>query len=155
MEKVGKILPRVLNKHVRGERPPVLAVLTGIWPGVAGKAVAEQARPLAFAWGTLTLAARCPIWVAELHRLREEVRAAVNRALGGPIVKQVRVQLAAESNQNGGEGEPAADPRPAPALDWSRVAGDLTAPADLDPDLHAMLSRSFAKYFARANRKVN
>lgn len=152
MEKVGKILPRVLNKHVRGERPPVLAVLTGIWPGVAGKAVAEQAKPLAFAWGTLTLAARCPIWVTELHRLREEVRAAVNRALGGPIVKEVRVQLAAESSWDSCEG---ADPRPAPALEWSRAAGDLPAPADLDPDLHAMLSRSFAKYFARGDRKVN
>jgi hypothetical protein len=147
MEELGKILPRVLQKHVRGERAPVLPVLTGIWHRVAGKAMAAQARPLAFAAGTLTLAVRCPTWAAQLQGLREEIRRAVNQALGGPVVRQLRVRL--ENNQQASEAELAAKPREVRSLTLASQEADLASLAALDPELRAVVARSFTKYFAR------
>lgn len=154
MEELGKILPRILSKHVRGERAPVLAALTGVWPQVAGKAIAEQARPLAFSAGTLTLAVTCPTWAAQLNGLREEIRNAINQALGRKLVRQVSVKLMSERDAavgtapaHGGSGEA--------AFTLSLGEPDFPALAELDPELRQVVARSFAKYFARANRKAN
>lgn len=154
MEELGKILPRVLKKHVRGERAPVLAALTGVWPHVAGKAIAEQARPLAFSAGTLTLGVCCPTWAAQLKGLREEIRDAINQTLGRKLVRQVRMKLMSEHDGTVG----AAPSRKLPgkatfALSWGEP--ELPALAELDPELRQVVARSFAKYFARPDRKSN
>lgn len=154
MEELGKILPRVLKKHARSESGPMLAVLAGIWAQAAGKAIAEQARPLAFSAGTLTLAVGCPTWAAQLQGLREEIRCAINRTLGRAIVRQIRVKLVS--------GGPAALRAASP--DRARAGANFTAPfseldlpalAGLDPELRQVVARSFAKYFARPDRKAN
>ena len=105
MEEVGEILPRVLQRHVRGAGAPVLEVLTPLWTRVAGKAVAAQARPVAFAAGTLTLSAASPSWARELKGLSEEICTAANRRLGAPVVKQIRVRLALQPPAEPGGGE--------------------------------------------------
>lgn len=148
MEEVGKILPRVVRRHVRGEGPPVLEVLAPLWPRVAGKAIAEQAQPVAFAAGTLTLATACLCWATELRGLQEEIRAAVNSALGRPLVKRVRVRHAPEMDS----ASTASPASPAAALaerpPWAE--SDL----GLDPEIREVLLRSFAKYFARRTEKI-
>lgn len=151
MEELGKILPRVLKKHVRGERAPVLAAVTGVWPEAAGKAIAEQAHPLAFSAGNLTLAVACPTWAAELKGLREEIRSAINQALGRPVVRQVRVRLVSSDARP----DPSANghQKAARAMTWSEA--ELPAIAELDPELREVVGRSFAKYFARTDRKAN
>ncbi|HEV3278945.1 MAG TPA: DUF721 domain-containing protein [Terriglobia bacterium] len=152
MEELGKILPRALKNHVRGERAPVLAVLAGVWPRVAGKAMAEQARPLAFSSGTLTLAVHCPTWAAQLQGLRQEICGAINRALGGTVVRHLRVKLVARDEA----GAQAAVELPrAPALAIGPGRPDMAALETLGPELRAVVSRSFAKYFARPAGKVH
>ncbi len=153
MEDLGNILPRVLKKHVRGESAPVLAVLAGVWPRVAGKAMAEQSRPVSFSAGTLTLAVTCPNWAVQLKGLSEVIRKAANEALGRPAVRQVRIKLA-DLNEDAGR-KPAAKPEHGRQLAADSVEADIPALAKLAPELREIVARSFAKYFAHSDRKVN
>lgn len=149
MDEIGKILPQFLKRHVRGERAPVLEVLTPLWPRVAGKAMARQARPVAFGDGTLTLVTGNPSWAIELRGLREEIRAAVNSALGRPLVKQLRVRLDPAMGENHLQETVRRSPVPV------EVFRGGPAEANLDPETREVLARSFAKYFARGERRIN
>ena len=96
MEKIGKILPSILKGQVRRPQPPLIEILAPLWPCVAGKAMAEHCRPVAFNEGTLTLATECPTWRSQLQQMAEEIRAEVNSYLGRPIVKKLRVMKAGQ-----------------------------------------------------------
>jgi len=165
MDELGKLLPRFLNKHVRGDHAPVLEVLTPLWTRVAGKAMAEQSRPVAFGNGTLTLAASSAPWVTELRGLHNEIRTAVNRTLGKPLVKHIRVRLAPVSNSQPdrknahaagvGNGTAADEQalRSSAMKDTATTARvnekEFSFQAGLDPEVREVLLRSFAKYFGR------
>lgn len=171
MDQLGKLLPRFFNKHVRGDRPPVLEVLSPLWPRVAGKAMAAQSRPVAFGNGTLTVAAFNAPWATELRGLHHEIRTAVNRTLGRPLVKRVRVKLASASDYHVGPDGKYVDAvayrAPADEQDFrtseSKAAATRTSVEEtelalrsaLDPEVREVLLRSFAKYFGRSNRMVN
>ncbi len=171
MDELGKLLPRFLNKHVRGDQAPVVEVLAPLWPRVAGRAVAEQSRPVGFGNGTLTLAASSAPWAKELRGLHDEIRIAVNRTLGRPLVKRVRVKLAAAqvsgvdrdvSGAFGLENEAPSVQQKLGILSTPDHAptsipdgGDFGLESGLDLEVREVLSRSFAKYFGRANGRVN
>ena len=55
MEEIGKTLPAVFKRHVRGSNPQLVEILAPLWSRVAGKGIAEHSRPVAFWSGTLTL----------------------------------------------------------------------------------------------------
>lgn len=148
MDQIGKFLPQFFKRHIRGDRAPVLEVLMPLWPRLAGKAMARQARPVAFGDGTLTLVTGNPSWAIELRGLREEIRAAVNRALGQPVVKKLRVRLDPGMGEDNTPEIAPSSPVPARTL---RCPGE----ANLDPEVRAVLARSFAKYFARGGERVN
>ena len=161
MEEVGRIVPRALKNHVRRDSAPLLAVLVGLWPRVAGRAIAEQARPVGLSAGTLVLTASSPCWAVQLQALSGEICAAVNRALGQALVKGLRVRHARRPAAEGGEplsgrGADLLNASPA-APPWSgiRVAADTGPFAALDPQTREVLSQSFAKYFARETRGIN
>lgn len=149
MEEIGKILPAVFKVQVRRSDPALLEILVPLWPRVVGKGIAQQARPVTFAAGTLTLATTCPTWAAQLRHLAEEIRAQINNYLGSPIVKKLRVEHLPQM-------ESAEQPAPQKSgLDPETLrlpAPELTA--KLDPEIAGILGRSFAKYFARHRRKV-
>lgn len=149
MDEIGKMLPQFLKRHVRGDRAPVLEVLAPLWPQVAGKAMASQARPVAFAGGTLTLGTGNPSWAVELRALREEIRSAVNSALGRPLVKQLRVRL------DPAIGEDAILKTAQRSPVTTEAFGEVPTAANLDPEIRAILASSFAKYFGRDRRKIN
>ena len=75
MEEVGNILPAVFKRRLRLGGATVADILAPLWARVAGKAMAEQSRPVAFEAGTLTLETGCPSWAVELRRMAEEIRA--------------------------------------------------------------------------------
>lgn len=171
MDELGKLLPRFLNRHVRGENAPVLEVLASLWPSVAGRAMAEQSRPVAFGNGILTLAASSAPWVTELGGLHDEIRVAVNRTLGRPLVKRVRVRLGSVPGSGDGHhpsgasgldtGTPSAK-QPVDLIGMygkplASIAGEnkLGFEAGLDPEIREILLRSFAKYFGRTNERMN
>jgi hypothetical protein len=171
MDELGKLLPRFLSKHLRGDQAPVLEVLAPLWPRVAGRAMAEQSRPVAFANGTLTLAASSAPWATELRGLHDEIRIAVNRTLGRPLVKRVRVRLSPAPSSDTHLEVPCAfdlktDTPPAKQAfgmlpptgeELDSIGGEskFGLESGLDPEIREVLSRSFAKYFGRTNGRVS
>ncbi len=92
MEEIAKILPSILKQQVQRRDPPVVEILAPLWPRVAGKAMSECCQPVDFSAGTLTLATESACWDTQLRQMTEEIRAEINRYLGGPIVQRLRVQ---------------------------------------------------------------
>jgi predicted nucleic acid-binding Zn ribbon protein len=151
VEEIGKILPAVVNRHVRQSEPALLELLASLWPRLVGKAIARQSRPVAFEAGTLQVVTSCPTWAAQLQQLAEEIRAEINSHLGAPVVKKLRVRYDPGS---GGTDTPAPAhaSHAAPEIAAGRIS-DSTA--RLEPELSGVLQRSFAKYFSRRARKVH
>ena len=150
MEEIGKILPAIFKAEVRRADPALVEILVPLWPRVVGKGIAQQARPVTFAAGTLTLATACPTWATQLRHLAEEIRAQINNYLGSPIVKKLRVQ---HLPQRDAPELPAPPKSPLDPEALNLPAPELTA--KLDPEIAGILQRSFAKYFARNRRKVH
>ena len=149
MEEIGNILPAVFKKQVRRADPPVVELLAPLWSRVAGKAIAQQSRPIAFAEGTLTLGVSCLSWTAQLRQMSEDIRAKINGFLGGPIVKKLRIQhvpdlapLETARGKQASHAEPGTE-----KLSWPDGA------ARPDPEISGILERSFAKYFARSGKR--
>lgn len=150
MEEVGKILPALFRKQLRGAQAPLVELLAPMWPRVVGKAIAAQCRPVSFAGGTLTIATACPTWAAQLRQLSEEIRAETNRFLGSDLIKKLRIRHDPRMDSPGF----AASIETAAPLDrldpeWPGETGRLEA------DVAGVLRRSYSKYFARNNRKVH
>lgn len=159
MEEVGRIVPRALKTHVQRDKTPLLAVVTGLWPRVAGRAVAEQARPVAFASGALTLSTSSEAWAVQLQALSGEVCAAVNKALGQQLVKHLRVRVARRPGVEMITPLAKAKTPQLPAAAQGRAEShndaDSSPLAALDPETRKVLAHSFAKYFARAQQRIH
>ena len=151
MEEIGKILPCIFKKHAQRADPQLVEILTPLWPRVAGKAIADHSKPLAFGTGTLTLGTPCPSWAAQLRQMAEEIRAQINSYLGGPVVKKLRVKYVPELAQTKPE---VTRQEFAPSLEVNTPQfGDREA--SLDPETARILERSFAKYFSRSTRRTH
>lgn len=145
MEEIGKILPSLLRRHVRRADPPLVEILSPLWPVAAGKAIAEHSRPVAFGSGILTLAVSSSSWATQLQKLAEEIRAEVNSFLGSPVIKKLRVRLVGNLESEDTERVQPAFSRRSPAAPI-----ELTdAEAELGPEISKIFGRSLAKYFAR------
>ena len=155
VQEIGKVLPAIFKGHMRRANPPLVEILAPLWPRVAGRSIAARSLPVAFEAGTLTVATRSPSWAAQLRRLAEEIRAAVNSFLGGPLVKNVRIRLSAGASAAWGPPEGAirgfnqTPPSSAPGpLDAGKLQF-LDGEARLDPEIARIVERSYAKYFSR------
>lgn len=69
----------------------MLDILASLWPLVAGKPMARHSRPVGFQGGTLILECDCTAWSAELRRMSDDILAHVNRYLGVPAVRNLKV----------------------------------------------------------------
>ena len=150
MEELAKILPAVFKQQVRRGEPLVVEILAPLWPRVAGKHIAQQCRPVAFEAGTLTLATACLSWATQLRHMAEEIRAQINRYLGGPVVRSVRVKHVMEL-------DPLEAPAPQQELQQPLVKSEAPIAAEddkLDPEIARIIGQSFAKYFARQGKKT-
>ena len=152
MEEIGKTLPAVFKRHVRGSNPQLVEILAPLWSRVAGKGIAEHSRPVAFWSGTLTLSTPCPTWAAQLRQLAGEIVAAVNAFLGGVVVKKLEVRFAAELVLP--ENETRNSKMEIRAKDEIRIPGIDTAGA-LDAETAGVLERSYGKYFRRGVKRLD
>ena len=158
MEEIGRIVPRALKKHVQREEAPRFAVVAGLWRRVAGQAIAEQAFPVSFSAGLLTLTTASNSWAVQLQALSSEICSAVNMALGQPLVKRLRVRLGQPRESGMRESANMKSPKIAPVPpDWDELQTgiDASSLAGLDPEICRTLSHSFAKYFARVPQRIN
>lgn len=150
MEEISKILPAVLRRHARRDRPPVVEMLAPLWSQVAGEAIAAQSRPVAFEAGRLTLATACPTWAAQLAQLQGQILAAINAFLGRTLVKELRVRVVAEAVVTQTKAAAAIA-----ANESQAAAANLPAPpalrdSRLDAEIARVLAQSYSKYFSRA-----
>lgn len=98
MQEIGTVLPAIFRRYVERGEPRIVEVLAPFWPRVAGKAIAANSAPVAFAAGTLTVGTPVPPWAVQLRSMSEEIRAAVNGFLGGPVVKRLRIEVSTAAN---------------------------------------------------------
>jgi hypothetical protein len=149
MEEIGKILSKVLSPQFSRLEPPVIEVLTPLWSQVAGKALAKECRPVAFSAGTLTIATADPDWAAPLKQMADEIRAHVNKFLGRPVVRCLRIECTQELTRSGksalqGESPASSEPGDWP-LEQPRPASGMAEP----------IGRSRVKFVARKHEKVH
>ncbi len=91
MEEISKILPLIFKGQVHRTNPPVLEILAPLWPLVAGKPMARHSRPVGFQEGTLMLECDCAAWSTEMRHMSDAILAQVNRYLGVPAVRKLKV----------------------------------------------------------------
>lgn len=91
MEEISKILPLIFKGQVQRSNPRVLDILAPLWPLVAGKPMARHSRPVSFQEGTLMLECDCTAWSAEMRRMSDDILTQVNRYLGVPVVRKLKV----------------------------------------------------------------
>jgi hypothetical protein len=147
VQEIARILPTILKRQVQRRNPPVLEILGPLWERIAGRAVAQRCRPVAFAQGTLTLAAECPTWSAQLSQLTEEIRAEINSFLGEPVVRKLRVQRV-------GQLEADFPARPAgPSLPVTGRKSSAASDAATKSTYALALARSYSRAISRRHRK--
>jgi predicted nucleic acid-binding Zn ribbon protein len=88
MERAGEFLGQVARRLGRPEA--ALAWLSGSWPGIVGKALAEHTRPLRCEGGRLEILADGKAWRKQLEEMRKEFCAQINRSWGATLVKEIR-----------------------------------------------------------------
>jgi hypothetical protein len=151
VEEIGKSLPGIFKRHVQRTGSQLVEVLAPMWAQVAGRAVAEHSRPVAFWSGTLTLATPSDTWAAQLRLLAPEILEAVNAFLGGAVIKELRVNLvpglAPSKFELRGSQIETRDRTP------FRIA-PCEFPGGLDSETKNVLERSFSKYFARGEKRL-
>jgi len=103
-----------LDERVR-EGGAVLA-----WPVAVGPGGASRSRAVVCKGGRLLVEVQNSPWMQELACMKSEIRAAINRELGGEIVKEIMFRLA--------EPEPRADANVPGAADSKPAAGGGAAP---------------------------
>jgi predicted nucleic acid-binding Zn ribbon protein len=87
MDKAGDFLGNVVRRFDRPEA--TLAWLSGVWPAIAGKALAAHTQPTRCESGMLEVAADAKAWQQEIESMKRELRDRVNRAWGGNLVRDV------------------------------------------------------------------
>jgi hypothetical protein len=149
MEEIGKILSKVLSPQFSRLEPPVIEVLTPLWGQVVGKALAKECRPMAFSAGTLTIGTADPDWAAPLTQMADEIRAHVNKFLGRPVVRCLRIECTQESTRSGKsarQGESLASSGPGDwPLEQPRPTSGMAEP----------IGRLRVKFVARKHEKVH
>ncbi len=61
----------------------------GVWEAAVGETVAHHARPSKIRQGKLFVAVSDPVWLQELHFLKEPIKSELNRRLGEAVVRDI------------------------------------------------------------------
>ena len=160
MQEIGTLVPGFLKAHLRASQPRVAEILATFWQQVVGKAVASESRPVAYSSRSLTLATASPSWTVELLLLQDQLRAQINRFLGGPIVQKLRVRYAPELFVKSETSKLESGNSKLETGKWKRGTGNWkleTEPIEgwnlnqksLEPEVARIVERSFTKYFSR------
>ena len=149
MEEIGKSLPVIFKRHIQRSGPGVADILAPLWARVAGRAIAEHSRPVGFEAGQLVLETTCETWAGQLQLMSAQVIEAVNRYLGAPAVRELRVRVRA--------GGPAWDAKRqlklhAPDSREPLIAGFETG-SGAETETSRVVERSYAKYFSRGAKR--
>jgi predicted nucleic acid-binding Zn ribbon protein len=93
MDRAGNFLGNVIRRINHPDA--TLAWLEGVWPSVVGPQIAAHARPLRCLRGGLELSADNPVWQSQISRMEHDLRARINSAWGGTLVREIKFVAAA------------------------------------------------------------
>src|SRR5690348_9554711 len=93
LEGIAKLLPLSVRQQLRNSEDSLFELLSALWASIVGRGIAKQAKPVALAGGTLTIATSCPTWAIQFRQLGEEIRGNINRFLGAELVKRLKVRI--------------------------------------------------------------
>ncbi len=148
MDEIGKILPSVLLKQIGGTEPRLLEILVPLWARIAGRNMAQHSQPASFASGMLTLATDSAAWTTQLRHMSKEILAEINRFLGQPIVKKLRIKTVTQPGLFSSPRPLRGTALPAPPMMEKAIDTALLT----DPEIASALASSYAKYFNRPGR---
>jgi len=139
MDRSPEDLPQLLHKLLRRAEASYRDrshLVWEVWEAAVGPELARRSRPHSLRAGRLIVAVASAAWMQQLSFLRESIRDNVNRALGQPLVREVRLRMA-ETEAPRPVHQPSAPP---PWLDQqvdkrTRDAVDREVAAIADPEL--------------------
>jgi hypothetical protein len=87
---IGEIVQGLLGREVFAAGVPV-AKLASKWPEIVGERLSSETVPAELGSGVLTVHATSGPWGMQAGFLREEIRKRADEALGGGVIREVRV----------------------------------------------------------------
>jgi predicted nucleic acid-binding Zn ribbon protein len=101
---VRRLAPRpvrqALEEALPAARPAgLLAEVQSAWPGVAGAAVADSARPISERAGTVTVGCESAVWAQELELLGPDLTRRLDEAVSGGRVEYLRFIVGSGENR--------------------------------------------------------
>ena len=146
IEKVGEILDHSLKRlELSGQLSDY-----GVWPiwnDTVGPMIARNAQPEKIRNGTLFVKVSSPIWMQQLHYMKDTIADKLNHELGREAVKNIFFFVGKVEAET--VGEQAAGPAPSPAPGPEAKLDDGTLAEIKDPEVRRALRRLFA---ARSRR---
>lgn len=104
-ESLSDLIPGVLAGWKHKLDSPIHEVVR-LWESIVGQDVARHASPVSLRRGVLLVSVESAVWAAELSAFRsEEIKKAVNDALGAPVIQRVRFSSRDSSGRVKSEGE--------------------------------------------------
>jgi hypothetical protein len=64
-----------------------------LWPDAVGEKISQQTKPDAFRNSTLFVKTTSPIWIQQLHFIKDEIMLILNAIYGKNIVKEIRFSI--------------------------------------------------------------
>ncbi len=89
---IGKIIENVMKPY-RSEADFGLKEVWRLWDEAVGKSVAQNARPTAFRGTLLIVHVSNSTWIHQLQFLKGELIAALNTALGKPLLEDIKFKI--------------------------------------------------------------
>lgn len=155
MEEIGKLLPRVLKGYYLRKQECLPEVLAPFWSRIAGKAIAENSRPVTFHNGNLVLSASTDCWATQLRSMTPEIRQRINSFLGQPMVARVSIRYRSTFALDAPANLKLLPPQTDAAVSrQARSLLGLESGTPLDPMIRDVLENSFVKYFSRNSKRV-
>jgi predicted nucleic acid-binding Zn ribbon protein len=87
---LGEVLDHLMADRTFARGMPVAKLAAG-WSAVVGERLASETAPASFEDGVLTVSATSGPWGAQARFLHEQIRRRADEALGGDVVRSVRI----------------------------------------------------------------
>jgi hypothetical protein len=134
---------RSAAKSLGVERAAHAALAAEMWPDVVGPEAAAATRVDGLRGGTLLVSAQPGLWAQELSARRSQLAAALNAALGGPVIDDIRIrQRQFEPTQPTRPTQPTQSLATEDIGDEARAAIERAAGEIEDPELREITTRA-------------
>lgn len=89
---IGTVIDKLMHQ-CRPVNDQQLLQVWDVWERAVGEAIAAHARPAAFKGDMLLIHVASPTWLHHMRFLERELIDKINDALGGPIVRSVKLKV--------------------------------------------------------------